>query len=89
MLKNIFLTDLFAIEKKVCDNLVDKFDNRKKCVIDFINIQMIKIIWLVELIQIHNYCNLNWGIYMIYHEVQKIDSVKCVLVCVYNYQAEV
>ncbi len=44
MLKNIFLTDLFAIEKKVCDNLVDKFDNRKKCVIDFINIQMIKII---------------------------------------------
>ena len=66
-----------------CDNLVDEFDNTEECVIDFIDGRIIKIIWSVRLIRAHNCCDLNWGIYMICHEIQKIDWVRCVLVCVW------
>lgn len=41
MLKNIFLTDLLAAKKK-CNNLLDKFNNIKECIINFVDRQMIK-----------------------------------------------
>ena len=44
MRKEIFFTDLLASEKKECNNLLDEFDNTKERVIDFVNMQIIKII---------------------------------------------
>lgn len=41
ILKNYFLTDLLAAKKK-CNNIINEFNNTKKCVIDFVNEQIIK-----------------------------------------------
>lgn len=43
MLKDIFFIDLL-LTKKECINATNKFNNMKKCKIDFINEQIIKII---------------------------------------------
>ena len=47
ILKEIFLTDLLAAEKKECNNLVNKFNNTEEREIDLVDRRMIKIIWLV------------------------------------------
>ena len=44
MLKEIFVTDLLAAEKKECDNLVDEFDNMEERKIDLVDRRIIKII---------------------------------------------
>lgn len=41
MLKDIFLVDLLATEKK-CNNLVNEFNNIKECIIDFVYRRIIK-----------------------------------------------
>lgn len=87
--KDIFLIDLLATKKKEYNNSINDFDNTKECIINFVDIQIIKIIRLVRLNWGYNYYNLKWRIYMICYKVQKIDWVKYVLIYIYDYQAKV
>lgn len=84
MPKEIFFIDLLAAKKK-CNNPVNEFNNTKKCIIDFLDKEIIKIIWLVRLIWAYNYYNLNWKIHRIYHKQYIIDWKKYILVYLYDY----